>query len=116
MKQTQKEPKQTKLSKQQKKILKFLGKEAKENNSGINSTKLSHLIAKKNKSYGVLSNTDRASTSRSIRRLTERGLVHRRTSYYSDALESHIRCNVLFTTDKGQKVYNKLETVNEKIN
>ena len=103
---------QTKLSKQQKKILRVLGKEGKENR-GMNSVKLSHLIAEKPKSHGILSNTNRASISRSIKRLTERGLVHRKTSHYSDILESSIRCNVLFTTDKGQKVYNKLKKEKE---
>ena len=105
--------KQTKLSKQQKKIIKVLGKEAKKG-YGMNSRDLSHFIANKNKPYAKLSDTKRASISRSIKRLTKRKLVYRKTSYYSDILESRIKCNVLFVTDEGKKVYNKLERVNKK--
>ena len=99
---------QTKLSKQQKKILRVLGKEGKENR-GMKSVELSYLITKKNKLNDILSDTNRASISRSIRRLTERGLVFRITRYYSDVLEAQIKCNVLFTTNEGQKMYDKLE-------
>lgn len=104
--------KQTKLSKQQKKILNILGKEGKENR-GMNSRDLNRAIASA-KPYTKLSNTKRASISRSIRRLSDRGLVFRKRSHYSDILKGRIRCNVLFTTDKGQKAYNKMKTVNKK--
>lgn len=104
--------KQTKLSKQQKKILRALGKEGKEDR-GMNSRDLNRAIASA-KPYTKLSNTKRASISRSIKRLSDRGLVFRKRSYYSDKIGDRISCNVLFTTDKGQKTYNKLETVNKK--
>ena len=111
---------QTKLSKQQKKIIKALGKKAKKER-GMTSRDLSHLIANDTipkyywGKYKRLSNTKRASISRSIKRLTKRKLVYRKTSHYSDVLESRIKCNVLFVTDEGKKVYNKLERVNKKI-
>lgn len=100
--------KQTKLSKQQKRIIKVLGKEAKKHR-GVNTRDLNYLIAN-----GKLSDTKRASISRSTKRLINRKLVYRRKSYYSDTLESRIKCNVLFASDKGKREYNKLETVNKK--
>lgn len=100
---------ESKLSKQQKEILKILYERAKED-KGIDGRKLNRIISNNN-----LSDSKRASLSRTMKRLIERKLVFRRKNYYSEALGCWIKCDVWFITDRGINVYNKIEKVNKKI-
>ncbi len=113
MKPTQKKPKQTKLSKQQKKIIMILGNGFKKTghrwNRGVDRIGLKRKVSK-TKNGEPMTKVAVVSVGRSLKRLQDRGIVEYGQSYLREDTWTHDRFTL--TEKEGMRVYKNLkETV-----